>query len=240
MQIQREEELDPRYSRVFIIDEKQQSLNENSEAVYDEPLPKNAAQSTKDNLLPGPIFDDPGYNKGFRNVPTDESNTEHFYHTLEVQPEAMKLDDGESDSMTRDEDSENQDVTQHRMIRSHPIVKTGKSKAVSYENVIMPTNKDLPSGHMTSLTTELDAKNAAGDDDQELSDQVISLNVDLLNPRSAKTTPRYENVDLGEQRTRGPFMQGSIDVLLDFQDEELEELDPDIASCLKGSSRDEI
>lgn len=45
---------------------------------------------------------------------------------------------------------------------------------------------------------------------------------------------RYENISIGTQNASRIEIKGSLDslTLLDFQDEELEELDPDIAACL--------
>ena len=50
----------------------------------------------------------------------------------------------------------------------------------------------------------------------------------------ARKPVRYENISIGTQNASRMEMRGSVDslTLLDFQDEELEELDPDIAACL--------
>ena len=77
---------DPRYSRI-IIKSRPQSV-EDLDNLYDEPIIIMTPNSEK--LLLAPIFDDPGYDQGFKSLgsiaaASNKENKPHLYHTLEPQ-----------------------------------------------------------------------------------------------------------------------------------------------------------
>ncbi len=116
---------DPRYSTIIILDEDSNPPDEDKEVVYDEPLLLNGCGTSQ--LVP--MFDDPGYNKGFKNQNGAQSEFEstesHVYNILESPTSPV-------DSC---KDRDNMAASPSLEITSHaPIL------APQYENIIIREN----------------------------------------------------------------------------------------------------